>query len=129
MNFRSHPKILDYPNQSFYGGELRVCGDPAMIQSLETVEELPKPKFPLAFHGIIGRDQREQSSPSFFNAEEASLVKKYVHALTQNRKYRISKIESLLYLQHFFYELIALVCSGERHWHNYPLSRAEVQDS
>jgi len=62
-----------------------------MTHSLETIEELPKKRFPLIFHGIVGKDDREASSPSFFNVDEASLVKKYCKALIDNRKYRLSK--------------------------------------
>lgn len=62
-----------------------------MTHSLENVEELPKKRFPLVFHGIVGKDAREASSPSFFNVEEASQVKKYCKDLLENRKYKLSK--------------------------------------
>ncbi|EAU82858.2 RNA helicase [Coprinopsis cinerea okayama7 len=89
-NFRSHPAILEFSNDHFYSSELQPCGDRAMICSLETFEELPKKRFPLIFHGIVGKDQREASSPSFFNVEEASQVKKYCKALLDNRKLRLT---------------------------------------
>jgi helicase MOV-10 len=54
-----------------------------------TYEELPKKQFPIIFHGIIGKDEKEASSPSFFNIDEASQVKKYVVSLLGNRKNRI----------------------------------------
>ncbi|KAJ7636868.1 P-loop containing nucleoside triphosphate hydrolase protein [Roridomyces roridus] len=88
-NFRSHPAILEFSNNQFYNGELKPCGDPVLIRSLENLEELPKKKFPLIFHGIMGKDDREGSSPSFFNVSEASLVKKYVMSLVGDRKARI----------------------------------------
>jgi helicase MOV-10 len=56
---------------------------------LENFEELPKRHFPLVFHSIIGRDQRENSSPSFFNIDEVTQVKKYCAALVGNRKLRV----------------------------------------
>jgi helicase MOV-10 len=37
-----------------------------------------------------GKDERQASSPSFFNAEEASLVKKYVEALRSNSRLRLT---------------------------------------
>ncbi|KAJ7746480.1 RNA helicase [Mycena maculata] len=88
-NFRSHPAILDFSNNQFYDGELKPCGNPALIRSLENSDELPTKKFPLIFHGILGKDDREGSSPSFFNIGECVLVKKYVSSLLGDRKLRI----------------------------------------
>ncbi|KAJ7753827.1 RNA helicase [Mycena metata] len=88
-NFRSHPAILQFSNEQFYDGELVPCGNVALIRSLENSDELPMKKFPLIFHGILGKDDREGSSPSFFNIGEATLVKKYVLALVSNRKLRV----------------------------------------
>ncbi|KAJ3979873.1 RNA helicase [Lentinula detonsa] len=85
-NFRSHPDILEFSNEHFYNHELQYCGDPMLTRSLENSDELPRKKFPLIFHGIVGKDQREASSPSFFNIEEASLVKKYCLSLISDRK-------------------------------------------
>ncbi|KAJ7841089.1 P-loop containing nucleoside triphosphate hydrolase protein [Mycena olivaceomarginata] len=88
-NFRSHPAILDFSNKQFYNDELIACGNPALTRSLENSDELPTKRFPLIFHGILGKDDREGSSPSFFNIGEATLVKKYVASLVGNRKLRI----------------------------------------
>ncbi|KXN80947.1 Putative helicase mov-10-B.1 [Leucoagaricus sp. SymC.cos] len=85
-NFRSHPTILQYPNERFYRSELQSCGDSAIVRSLENFDELPKKGFPIIFHGVIGKDAQEKSSPSFFNADEAILVKKYCESLIGNRK-------------------------------------------
>ncbi|KAF8906751.1 RNA helicase [Gymnopilus junonius] len=88
-NFRSHPDILHFSNEQFYNSELKTCGDKALTHSLENYEELPKKRFPLLFHAIIGKDDREKSSPSFFNIDEATQVKKYCISLTGNRKNQI----------------------------------------
>ncbi|KAF9003306.1 P-loop containing nucleoside triphosphate hydrolase protein [Cyathus striatus] len=88
-NFRSHPDILQFPNEQFYDSELQPCGDPIMTHSLENYEELPKKKFPIIFHGLIGRDERESRSPSFFNIDEVTQVKKYILALLDDRKKRL----------------------------------------
>lgn len=42
---------------------------------------LPKKGFPLLFHGLIGQDQREKNSPSWFNIEEVAQVLLYITAL------------------------------------------------
>ncbi|KAJ2936839.1 hypothetical protein H1R20_g242, partial [Candolleomyces eurysporus] len=88
-NFRSHPAILEFSNEQFYSSELRPCGNRALTHSLENIDELPKKKFPLIFHAIVGKDEREESSPSFFNIDEASQVKKYCKGLMDNQKLRL----------------------------------------
>ncbi|KAF8970450.1 P-loop containing nucleoside triphosphate hydrolase protein [Flammula alnicola] len=55
-NFRSHPDILRFSNEQFYNSELQTC------------------------------DEREASSPSFFNIDEVTQVKKYCLSLVTNRK-------------------------------------------
>ncbi|KAF9527429.1 RNA helicase [Crepidotus variabilis] len=85
-NFRSHPDILAFSNQQFYSSELQACGNPVLTHSLTDYSELPKKQFPLMFHAIVGKDEREASSPSFFNIAEATQVKKYCLSLIDNRK-------------------------------------------
>lgn len=34
--------------------------------------------FPMIFHSIVGKDEREEQSPSWFNVHEALLVLKYI---------------------------------------------------
>ncbi|KAJ3556290.1 hypothetical protein NM688_g2107 [Phlebia brevispora] len=88
-HFRSHPDILYFPNQQFYKGELQPCADPIVTHSLARYEGLVKQGFPMIFHGIVGKDQREESSPSFFNVDEVALVIKYAMDLVENRKLRV----------------------------------------
>ena len=38
---------------------------------------------PLIFHGIVGEDQREARSPSYFNPEEAFVLVNYVQDLLE----------------------------------------------
>lgn len=90
QNFRSHPAILDFPNRQFYQGEIQPCRDEVITRSLKRMEDLPQRDFPLIFHGIVGKDQREGDNPSFFNAEKATLMKKYCTDLTsRGRKNRV----------------------------------------
>ncbi|KAL0566482.1 hypothetical protein V5O48_015530 [Marasmius crinis-equi] len=88
-NFRSHPAILNFSNEHFYNRELQFFGNPAMTHSLENANELPKRGFPVVFHGILGKDMREAESPSFFNIDEANLVKKYIAGLVGDKKNKI----------------------------------------
>lgn len=85
-NYRSHPAILELPNRLFYDGELNVFADPLMRESFCDWEKLPSKDFPIIFHGIIGRDMREERSPSFFNPEEVSVVHDYVKSLLQKKR-------------------------------------------
>jgi len=88
-NYRSHPDILHIPNQSFYDGELLPYADEAARAMLCNWPELPKRGFPLVFHGIVGRDERENRSPSFFNVDEISVVMHYVTKLLGSRQPKI----------------------------------------
>jgi helicase MOV-10 len=82
-NFRSHPHILEFPNRTFYGGDLRAHADPRVVDTFVEWKHHPRPKrrFPVVFHAISGKDEREASSPSYFNRLEASQVKSYVKML------------------------------------------------
>ena len=84
-NYRSHPDILHLPNKLFYDGELRARADPTMTHRFDRWAELPAQGFPIVFHGVEGLDQREGDSPSWFNAMECEVVRKYVEALKAAR--------------------------------------------
>ncbi|KAI5095127.1 putative helicase mov-10-B.1, partial [Silurus meridionalis] len=92
-NYRSHRAILKTPNEMFYDGELQPCADEYSINFYCSWEHLPKPDFPLIFHGVPGKDERESNSPSFFNTSEITVVVDYLKKLllTQAKK-NIAKI-------------------------------------
>ncbi|KAI8475548.1 MAG: P-loop containing nucleoside triphosphate hydrolase protein [Monoraphidium minutum] len=93
-NYRSHPDLLALPSRLFYGGRLRACANPILTHSvLQSGFELPNQSFPMLFHGIVGRDEREANSPSWFNPMEAQQVVKYVEALMAVRRNRIAANE------------------------------------
>lgn len=85
QNFRSHPAILKFPNERFYGGDLVPCADAATTNAYLGAPILPKGDFPVVFHAVLGRDDREVSSPSFFNVDEVLQVKSYVQQLKDGR--------------------------------------------
>merc|ERR1719318_232311 len=92
-NFRSHAALLTTPNTLFYSGELVAGGDQALLARLTSFPLLtPQARqkgVPFVFHGVVGRDQKEARSPSFFNAEEASIVLDYVTELTSMKQHRV----------------------------------------
>lgn len=85
-NYRSHPAILKLPNELFYDNELQPCADINERNLFCSWKQLPVPGFPIIFHGVIGQDQREQKSPSYFNPEEVSVVVNYVKMLLDVKK-------------------------------------------
>ncbi|KAI0765417.1 P-loop containing nucleoside triphosphate hydrolase protein [Fomes fomentarius] len=89
QNYRSHQAILHYPNQKFYDNELEVCGAPHVINSFLGSSQLAQPNFPVVFHAISGHNDRESTSPSYFNIDEACEVKAYVQALLEDRSHPI----------------------------------------
>ena len=62
-----------------------------MINSYIGSSHLVSRSFPIVFHALYGKDDREASSPSFFNIDEVTQVKTYVETLRADRRYRIGK--------------------------------------
>ncbi|KAH6909395.1 P-loop containing nucleoside triphosphate hydrolase protein [Coprinopsis sp. MPI-PUGE-AT-0042] len=79
-NFPSHPAILKFPNERFYVSDLQPYAS-------------ANPKFPVVFHAVSGKDDREASSPSFFNVDEVLQVKLYVQPFNDGRKFRATDNE------------------------------------
>jgi helicase MOV-10 len=87
-NFRSHLAILSFPNERFYGGDLEAYASAATTDTYLNSPLLPRAatrKFPVIFHAVVGKDDREASSPSFFNVDEVLQVKSYVQQLKNAR--------------------------------------------
>uniref|UniRef100_A0A8D3BYV1 RNA helicase n=1 Tax=Scophthalmus maximus TaxID=52904 RepID=A0A8D3BYV1_SCOMX len=82
-NYRSHPAILKIPNELFYDKELQCHADEILRNSYCSWAHLPQIGFPLIFHGVTGVDERESSSPSFFNRAEVEVLMDYVKKLLQ----------------------------------------------
>ena len=82
----------------------------------------------MIFHGIVGEDQREARSPSYFNPEEAAMVVQYVQDLLDNDKGSAKKVcihilaPKKLKLKHFFLyfrlilkKLVSFLPTGDRY--------------
>ncbi|CAM4628135.1 unnamed protein product [Leuciscus chuanchicus] len=87
-NYRSHPAILKIPNELFYENELQVFANQMEREAFCHWEHLPKEGFPVLFHGVMGKDEREANSPSFFNVTEIEVIVSYLNKLmeTQGKK-------------------------------------------
>ncbi|KAB0798896.1 hypothetical protein PPYR_06776 [Photinus pyralis] len=85
-SYRSHPAILRTSNKLFYDNELK---PPPQDHHLQNValgwSELPNKNFPVLFHSVVGKDERESNSPSFFNLQEVDVVVSYLQKLIGNR--------------------------------------------
>ncbi|XP_044255237.1 putative helicase mov-10-B.1 [Tribolium madens] len=79
-NYRSHKVIIEQPKKLFYDDELESAGD-NLINAALNWEHLPNRQFPLIFHSVVGIDQREKTSPSFFNIQEVQIVMDYLNKL------------------------------------------------
>ncbi|KAL7464449.1 hypothetical protein ACHAXS_004786, partial [Conticribra weissflogii] len=85
-NYRSHPSILKLPNEAFYDGDLIAAAEITRSHRFAKWEHLPTKNFPIIFHGCEGEDKREGNSPSWFNPDEAQLVKMYVDLLVKDTR-------------------------------------------
>ena len=94
-NYRSHPVILQLPNEMFYDGDLIAAADPVRSHILERWEHLQKQKFPIIFHGVEGEDSREGNSPSWYNPDEVQIVKNYVDLLVRDTRRNRCKPEDI----------------------------------
>ncbi|KZT00673.1 P-loop containing nucleoside triphosphate hydrolase protein [Laetiporus sulphureus 93-53] len=92
-NFRSHGAILAFPNQQFYDDELQVSGSPSVINAYVGSRHLENLKFPVIFHAVSGKDDKEANSPSYFNVDEIIVGKKYIADLLADRRHPIKKNE------------------------------------
>ncbi|XP_037640935.1 putative helicase mov-10-B.1 [Sebastes umbrosus] len=84
-NYRSHAAILKVPNELFYENELQVFADQWERDTYCNWEHLPKKGFPLIFHGVMGKDEREANSPSFFNVSEIEVLVNYLTKLMETQ--------------------------------------------
>lgn len=89
QNYRNHPAILATSNKEFYAGELQACAPVSITASLRQWDGWPNKNFPIIFHSVKGVDEREGTSPSFFNVSEISTVRQYVESLRKSKKVKV----------------------------------------
>lgn len=82
--------ILRRPNIEFYESELIVSADRTTREYLRQWRGWPKENFPIIFHAVRGKDEREGTSPSFLNMDEITMVKAYVEKLQRGFGVRVA---------------------------------------
>ena len=81
-NYRSHPAILEIPNELFYRKTLEPCASPESYDELCHLKMLPKQGFPMIFHSVHAKKHFcPKDSTSLDNFEEVKVVMKYVSQL------------------------------------------------
>ncbi|KAH9930517.1 P-loop containing nucleoside triphosphate hydrolase protein [Epithele typhae] len=88
-NFRSHEAILHYPNQQFYDNDLEACADRAVTDAFLGSPQLANPRFPIVFQHVSGENEREASSPSYFNILEATETVERIKLLLRGSAHRV----------------------------------------
>ncbi|KZV62176.1 P-loop containing nucleoside triphosphate hydrolase protein [Peniophora sp. CONT] len=88
-NYRSHEAILTFPNARFYDGELVTCAPDEKRNACINASVLVNKKYPLVFHSISGTNERESTSPSYFNILEAEQVKRYIDELVADKRVNV----------------------------------------
>ena len=74
QNFRAHPALLEVPNERFYGSQLVACADDELKLYCAHWERLPTAGVPLIFHGVCGKDMREQASLASLTPKASPLI-------------------------------------------------------
>ena len=74
---------------------MRAHGDTDVTHLLLHSRILPKKGFPVLFHGIKGKEKRTTRSPSYFNINEASVVRNYCVMLTEDTELKLCKSSAL----------------------------------
>ncbi|XP_055679175.1 putative helicase MOV-10 isoform X2 [Lutzomyia longipalpis] len=85
-NFRSHPKILEFPDKEFYSGELMAMGSYQLTRWACDWAYLPNKNVPILFEHVIGVSEQDDNSPSWYNKQEVRRVIFYIHTLLKANK-------------------------------------------
>ena len=85
QNYRSHEAILDFPNKEFYDNELVPCASDQKRNACIGASVLFNKRYPVLFHAIVGTNERESTSPSYFNILEAEQIKRYIDELRADK--------------------------------------------
>jgi len=91
-NYRSHPAILAVPNRMFYDNELIPSADKLGREALCLWDGWPNgnESFPVLLRHVVGAENREGKSPSWFNLDEVQLVLEVIRSLLEEQRFGLS---------------------------------------
>ncbi|KAI0044323.1 P-loop containing nucleoside triphosphate hydrolase protein [Auriscalpium vulgare] len=92
-NRRSHGAIIAWSNKYLYEDTLCAAAHASTARNMLGSPLLPNKTFPVVFHGIKGKQMRGSKSPSWFNIEEASVVRNKCLALLEDKDRPIKERE------------------------------------
>ena len=88
--------MISLPGELYYKSELVPCAQQALVDNCLGFRGLPEAalgRTPLLFHGVVGQDTRDATSPSFFNPEEVVTVLEYIKLLLEDSELEVREEE------------------------------------
>ena len=82
-NYRSHPEIFKYSNETFYDGSMEPMISIAEHNFAKDWKQLPSQGIPVIFHSVESTSSAESDGTSVFNIAEVELVYDYVKNLIE----------------------------------------------
>jgi superfamily I DNA and/or RNA helicase len=85
-NYRSHPEIFKYSNETFYASSMESMVSTDIHNFAKGWNQLPNPNIPIVFHSVEAEsvEVKEYDGVSKFNIEEVEQVFDYVEYLIKN---------------------------------------------
>lgn len=80
-NYRSHPEIFKYSNETFYDKSMDSMVSAQDYKLAMKWKQLPNPDFPIIFHSVKAESMGNHDGLSWNNADEVDLVLAYVENL------------------------------------------------
>lgn len=85
-NYRSHPEIFKYSNETFYNSSMEPMVSAEVHNFAKDWKHLPNRDIPIVFHSVEGEavEVKDYDCLSKFNIEEVEQAFEYVQSLLQN---------------------------------------------
>jgi helicase MOV-10 len=80
-SFRSHPRIIEFSNKTFYDGDLVAKGAPELTHWAINWRHLPKNNFPVIFVPCYGMSKKDDITCSTYNDAQIMIVIKYIRTM------------------------------------------------
>jgi helicase MOV-10 len=77
-SFRSHPKIIEFSNKTFYDGDLLAKGSPESTNWAINWRKLPQLNFPIIFEPCFGASKKDDTTNSTYNDHQITVIMRYL---------------------------------------------------